>query len=262
MREHGLVQSAADLGLHGHACWTYDHEAELIRGAAEFLADGVRLGQRLIYVSAGPLDLLHARVEEMGRDHRMVAEGTVEILSLDAMFEAAPDPDALLTVFATATDQALADGFTGLRVVGDATALVKDATNWPAHLRWEAAADKYMATKPYSGLCCYDRRVLPHQMLQDLCAMHPVAHAPAGEVPFRLYAERDALMLEGEVDFFATGGLRRALDATLTNGAPLDLSRTEFVDHHAAVLLAERGVPVRGIPYSMRRACELLGLTT
>ena len=29
MREHGLVQSAADLGLHGHACWTYDDDAEL-----------------------------------------------------------------------------------------------------------------------------------------------------------------------------------------------------------------------------------------
>jgi hypothetical protein len=45
MREHGLVQSAADLGLHGRACWTYDDDAEPIR--AFELRDGGRIDDPL-----------------------------------------------------------------------------------------------------------------------------------------------------------------------------------------------------------------------
>jgi anti-anti-sigma regulatory factor len=262
MREHGLVQSAADLGLHGHVCWTYDDDAELIRAAAAFLADGVRLGQRLIYVASGPLDRLHAQVEEMARVNRLVREGALEILSLDATYAAGTgtDPEALLAIFATATEQALADGFTGLRVVGDGTTLAADPRNWAEHTRWEAVSDRFMASKPYSGLCCYDSRVLPPQILQDLCAVHPVAHAPAENVPFRLYADRDALVLDGEVDYFAADRLRRVLGAAAPPGAVLDLGQVEFVDHHAAVALAESGLPLRAMPHSMRRTCELLGL--
>lgn len=263
MREHGLVQSAADLGLHGHACWTYDDDAELIRAAAAFFADGVRLGQRLIYVASGPLDRLHAQVEEMARVNRLVREGPLEILSLDATYAAGTgtDPEAMLAIFATATEQALAAGFTGLRVVGDATALAADPRNWAEHTRWEAVADRYMASKPYSGLCCYDSRVLPAQIVHDLCAVHPVVHAPEQKVPFRLYADRDALVLEGEVDYFAADRLRRVLDAAAPTGAVLDLGQVEFVDHHAALALAEAGLPLRAVPHSMRRTCELLGVT-
>ena len=117
-----------------------------------------------------------------------------------------------------------------------------------------------MASKPYSGLCCYDSRVLPAQILHDLCAVHPVVHAPADAVPFRLYSEPGALVLDGDVDYFAADGLRRVLDAAATDGAVLDLGHAGFVDHHGAVALTERGLPVRGMPYSMRRMCELLGL--
>jgi hypothetical protein len=262
MREHGLVQSAADLGLHGHACWTYDDDAELIRAAAAFLADGVRLGQRLIYVASGPFERLHAQVGEMARVNRLVGEGTLEILSLDATYAAGTgtDPEALLAIFSTATEQALADGFTGLRVAGEATTLVADPRNWAAHARWEAVADRYMASKRYSGLCCYDSRVLPAQILHDLCAVHQVVYAPPGAVPFRLYSEPGVLMLDGDVDYFAADRLRRVLDAAPTDGAVLDLGRAGFVDHHGAVALTERGLPVRGMPSSMRRTCELLGL--
>ena len=262
MREHGLVQSAADLGLHGHACWTYEDDAELIRAAAAFLADGVRLGQRLIYVASGPFERLHAQVGEMARENRLVGQGTLEILSLDATYAAGAgiDPEALLATLSAATEQALADGFTGVRVVGDATALVADPRNWAAHTRWEAVADRYMASMPYSGMCCYDRRVVPAKLLHDLCAVHPVVHAPDNAVPFRLYSEPGALMLDGDVDYFAADGLRRVLDAAPTDNAVLDLAHAGFVDHHGAVALIERGIPVRGMPDSMRRTCELLGL--
>jgi MEDS: MEthanogen/methylotroph, DcmR Sensory domain len=242
MREHGLVTSAAGLGLHGHACWTYADDVELVCAAAEYLADGARLGQKLLYV--GPDDRLHL-AEELG----------VEVLPLSAFCELGrpTDADRLLEVYAAATDQALAEGFSGLRVAADVTELAVDPA---CHCRWEVVADRFMAERPLSALCCYDRRRLAPDALRDLCSVHPVVNE---SVPFRIYATGDALFLEGEIDYFSSDALERLLP--LANaGKVLDLSGAGFIDHHGARVLAESGVPLAGIPDSMRRSCDLMGL--
>lgn len=89
MREHGLVQSAAYLGLHGHACWTYEDETDFLRGAAEFLADGERLGQRLLFVGprGGPRPSLPG----------------LEVLDVEAIHSGgATDADAFLALYSAA----------------------------------------------------------------------------------------------------------------------------------------------------------------
>ena len=240
MRTHGLVQSAADLGIHGHACWTYDDETDFLRGAAEFLADGVRLGQRLMFVgpSAPPADL--------------VRDFDLEAATLDEIY-VSRDPDYLLGLYGAATNRALADGFTGLRIAAEVTSLPSD----PAlHARWEAIVDRFMATRPMAALCCYDRRRLSPDVVTDLCAVHPAAN---GGAPFHVYSEPEHLAMDGQVDYFTAAALKRAL-AAAGDGRPLDLSAVAFADHHALRVLAESGLPVRGISPSMRRLCELTGV--
>lgn len=74
--------------------------------------------------------------------------------------------------FATAVAEALRDGFRGIRVVADNTALLgkpRDAERW---LAWEPVADELMAATPVTGLCAFDRgRVHPDQ-LRELRALH------------------------------------------------------------------------------------------
>jgi MEDS: MEthanogen/methylotroph, DcmR Sensory domain len=242
MREHGLVTSAAGLGLHGHACWAYGDDAELIRTAAEYLQDGARLGQKLLYV--GPADRLH-----------LAADLGVEALPLSAFCELGrpTDPDGLLEVYTAATDAALAEGFSGLRVAADVTALAVDPA---CHCRWESVADRFMAERPLSALCCYDRRRLAPEVLRDLCSVHPVVNEA---VPFRIYATGDGLILEGEIDYFSSEALERVLPLAPADEV-LDLSGAGFIDHHGARVLCESGVPLAGMPDSMRRACDLMGL--
>ena len=211
MREHGLLAAAGGLGLHGHACWAYSDDAELVHAAAEYLADG-----------------------ELGRP---------------------TDSDRLLETYSAATDAALAEGFTGLRVAADVTELAVDPA---CHCRWEAVADRFMAERPLSALCCYDRRRLAPEALRDLCSVHPAANE---SVPFRIYAARDRLLLEGEIDYFSSDALERVLPLTRGDGV-LDLSGAGFIDHHGARILSDSGVPLAGIPDSMRRACELIALAS
>jgi hypothetical protein len=244
MRDHGLVTSAGGLGLHGHACWTYGDDAELTRAVAEYLADGARLGQKLVYV--GPEDRLHL-AGDLGPE--------VAILPLSAFCDPgrSSDPDQLLAFYAAAIDAALAEGFTGLRVAADVTELAGDRD---CQCRWESVADRLMAERPLSALCCYDRRRLAPEVVRDLCSVHPVVNEP---VPFRIYATGGGLRLEGEVDFFSSDALERMLPLTRGEGT-LDLSGAGFIDHHGARVLSESGVPLAGIPDTMKRAIDLMGL--
>lgn len=244
MRDHGLVESAAGFGLNGHACWVYEDDEELVRGASEFLVAGERLGQRLVYVGPSLPEALCGHA--------------VDFVALDEVYGA--DPEALLAYYSAATDAALADGYMGLRVVGQVSAIVRDPRVWEAHLAWETLADRYMAHRPLAGLCCYDRRIVGDELVRDLCAVHPGVRPCGDAVPFRIYRDGDSLMVDGDLDYFSADRARRLLETAVVEGDVLDLERLRFVDHNGAVALLDSPGSLRGIPNMMRRVLDLRGL--
>jgi anti-anti-sigma regulatory factor len=232
-----------------------------------YLADGRRLGQRLLYVGSSSEEELREELSGMRDAERLFADGVLGVLSLQGIFEHGQpiDPDAQLRVYGAATEGALKEGFTGLRVAAEVTQLVTEPATWEAHVRWETVADRFMASMPLSAMCCYDRRALPETIVSDLARVHPAVCGPESLVPFRIYAggERNTLMLEGEVDFFSADDFDRLLAiATPDHGrAVLDLSKLGFIDQHGAMRLAERTggwLRLRNVPASTRRLCELI----
>jgi hypothetical protein len=179
--------------------------------------------------------------------------------------------DALsqLTIYSAATSAALVDGYTGLRVVGDATTLVLDPELWAAHAHWESVADRYMAKNPMAALCCYDRRALPDEILSDLACVHRTSNGPASMAPFRVFAGREGMCLAGEVDSFSAANLKRLLNAATPpkGDLVLELDELEFIDHHGLLAVSDhahalaregRGVQYRGAPASFDRLAGLL----
>jgi hypothetical protein len=244
MRDHGLVESAAGFGLHGHACWVYEDDEELVRGASEFLVAGERLGQRLIYVGPSLPEALSGHA--------------VDFVALDGVYGS--DPETLLAYWIDEVDAALAAGYTGVRVVGEVSTIVRDPRAWEGQREWEAVADRYMAHEPLAALCCYDRRIVAHEFIHDLCSMHPAVRPCGHAVPFRVYRDGDALIVDGELDFFSADRACRALAASAREGDVLDLSRLRFVDHNGALALLDSSASLRGIPNMMRRVLDLRGL--
>jgi ABC-type transporter Mla MlaB component len=273
MRRHGTLGTVSDLGVHDHGCWLYRGDAELRHAVVEYLTDGRRLGQRLFYVGGKPEAGLRADIDGLEAVEPLLRDGGLRVAPIPALYRPGEpiDPEDQLAIFADATEEALADGYTGLRVAAEVTTLVTEPETWSAHTRWESLADRYMASHPLSALCLYDRDAIPERALSDLAAVHPAAHAPAAMVPFRVYSDPDALMLEGEVDYFSTEALRRVLAAAPRNGSQtvLDLSRLEFIDHHGLLALADHarsfdsgsgGMAIRGAPFWVKRLCQLIDI--
>ena len=271
MRRHGLVDSASGLGLHGHGCWTFESEEEFRAGVFDFLVDGLELGQRLLYVGPGGVSKLRGDVEDIPGLESLLADGTMRIMPLEAAYAVGRpvDPVEQLTMYAAQTETALADGFTGLRVAADGTPLITNPDFWDAHLHWEAVADRYCSKNPLAGLCCYDRRVLPEEIVHDVGCMHRATHGPSEIAPFRLYAGREGLALAGEVDSFGAPPLRRLLQLASPTEGPLvlELDELEFIDHHGVLAIAEhaeeltrtgRWLSVRGAPPGFDRLVDLL----
>lgn len=271
MREHGSIDSAAGLGIDGHACWTFEEKGSFTEAALEFLTDGLRMGQRIAFVGAAPVADQRERLDALGDVGGLIDRGALQLFTLTDLYAIGEpiDADAQLATYSAATEGALAEGYAGLRVAAEVTELVADPSGWEAHVRWESIADVYMATKPLSALCGYDATAVPEPLLGDLAAVHPAAHCATSPVPFHLFSDSGALLLEGEVDGFSADALDRALGHALrADVSELALGELEFIDHrglfaliaHTKRLADGGGLAVNAVPPSVERLCDLLEL--
>ncbi|KDN21815.1 MEDS domain-containing protein [Amycolatopsis rifamycinica] len=239
-----------------HVCWGYRRPAEFVAEAREFLAEGLAVGERVLYVAPGDQSFLEAQLRTDGRFDEGLRRGAVQVASVDATYTTGTvvDPAGQVELYATATAEALAAGFSGFRVAADATSLVRTPAQLDAFARYEHLVDRFMATQPMSAMCGYDLAELGGDAVAQLACMHPRAHEVA--TPFHLHGHtRDgsAAALEGELDMEARQlwplALERA-DLRPTAGATvIDAAGLGFIDHRSLSALAD---------YAGRRGTEVV----
>ncbi len=238
----------------GHVCLAFDRRATLESCARDFLAAGEAAGQRVMFVAAAPPAAAwpFTALGSIYRDGAIV------------------DPIAQVAAYAAATEAALAAGHTGLRVVADATPLVRTPAQLDAFARYEFRMDRYMRDHPFTAMCAYDRTELGDDVIAQVACMHTEARA---DVPFRLHAcppGDGGAALTGEIDL--TGHDLLAVTLPRADLAPaggevvLQAGGLRFADHRALIHLdryaADRGTTVvlRGASSATGRLAALLEL--
>lgn len=248
MRRSGSVQHARDLGPHDHVCWSYDDIADFRDRAREYLAEGLALGQRVWYVAA---ETGAGALSGAAGFDAALASGAAQVTSLGDTYAsgAVVVPEDQVRAYAAATEEALADGYTGLRVAAEATPLVRTPVQLAAFLRYEHLVDRYMAERPFSAMCGYDSTLLEGSAVTKLAGVHPCSNRP---VPFRLHAVTEgpngdsgpaggALELGGELDASGhelLGALLERIDAG-SDGLVVHAPELSFIDHRGLLMLAD-----------------------
>lgn len=268
MRSHGLVESPRDLGVNGHGCWGFERVDELGRPATAFLAEGSVLGQKLMFVGGLAAEDFVRSQEPMAS---MVRDGSLQIAPFDTIYPGGRrmTNEEQWALYAGATQQAIADGFTGLRVLAEVTSLAAEADGGRGQAAWETYADRLMADGKLAALCCFDRTVLSDDALAAIACVHPVVDAKLQTlVPFRIFAKHDALAVDGEVDALTSESLGEMLQLTaVDDDVVLDLGGLGFIDHngvrtieqHAARMEGRGGsLTLRDEPDVFRRLSDLL----
>lgn len=255
-------------GTTDHLCWVYDDSRDLELAAGRFLAGGLARGERLLVIGDGMIGALHRATLPFGGTAALVDSGALGILDLTKAYEcgAGFTPEQQLEFYDAATRRARADGFTGLRVAAEVTALAADPDTRSTLVRWEHLADSFVARgSGFSAMCAY-RSDLGPEALDEVAAVHPVVRGPAGLPAFQVFHEDGRVVLTGNVDFFAADRLRCVLADSPAGRGVLDLGRLEFVDVAGCRVLAGWAAPsdaplgVLGASCLVQRRWRLLDL--
>ena len=265
----GPVGSYRELGVQDHFCWVHGDRRDYRPRLSEFFREGLERGLRVAYLGsedAGELRELLGRMVESGP---LLSCEAVRVISFEEFYGAAEpiDPAAIIKRYDAATQEALADGYRGLRVSADVTDLVRAPERRDAFARCEFLLERYSARHPLSAMCGY-RRELGDAVTQFAC-LH--AAVQAGLTPFQVFACDDgAVGLLGEFDLACQDAFERALRRI--EPAPddpeliFDMSAVGFMDQYALLALDSYAeacpVPVvaRSVPPAVRRVARVLGL--
>jgi anti-anti-sigma regulatory factor len=245
MGSSALLDRAQDPHLRGHLCWRFGSQDEFVGQAREFLAEGLAEGQRVLYVGRGDLDVLVRQLCTVRALEDGIGRGAVQVASLEATYSsgAVVEPEEQVRRYATATGEALAAGFTGLRVAADATPMVRTPAQLDAFARYEYLVDRFMSTEPMSAMCAYSAAELDDESIAQLACLHPCASE--GSTPFHLHAGSAGVSasLTGQLDVEARElwplALERADLRPVDGRVVIDASRLEFIDHRSLLALAD-----------------------
>jgi chemotaxis family two-component system sensor kinase Cph1 len=179
-----------DLKRGDHVCAIYSSRSELAQTVADFLANGLRLGERCWYVaSSDESDAI--RVELHNRDVDVGAQTARKALNLVSADQAYVvhgnfNPEATLKVFNDTIEQAYGDGFAAFRAAADMSWAL-DHEDGPYQLvLYEALLRQLFASCRATGLCLYDRARMPLAVINGALETHPIAgsHGEFHENPF------------------------------------------------------------------------------
>jgi hypothetical protein len=234
MRNRGTRVELVWMRPHDHIGWVFSGSDEFADVAADFLKEGLELGERLLFVAADPADAAYSHLVGGFSPEDLQVASIAEVYGASGIVDAANQRDT----FAAALAQARADGYTGIRVAADNSTLVQTPERLKAWMHWELVADRFMSLNRVTGLCGFDRTAVNVDTLRHLVTLHPMSSASAPVPQFRLFVDTHGLCLEGDVDDFAVGHLQRAL-GILPKGTPavVDLTRARPRDRAVKIEL-------------------------
>jgi hypothetical protein len=254
-----------------HACWVHGRAPTWRDSASAFLTEGVVGGDRLEYLGSGTLEEIRSRLDGTPHLTMLIDGGHLTLRSIDEIYGASHvvDPSRTVTAYDAATRAALADGYTGLRVVAEATDLVRTVAQREAFARYEHLIDRYMVDHPFSAMCVYDASELGEDAAAEIACLHPAVSK--GATAFRWFAAGgNEVGLAGEVDIESLDVFARTLARTmpLQSGPTLvvDAGALAFIDHHGLLALEEHAllagttVTVRTDSSLVHRLADLLSL--
>jgi signal transduction histidine kinase len=255
------IPQLGDLSPGAHVGQLYRTREDLLETLVPFFAAGIAQGERCIWITAQPLCATDARAALGARIPDLAAReraGQIDILDHDAWYtrNGALGTDDVIRGWLDSEREALAHGFTGLRVSGNTYWL--QPSQWSDFVDYETRAHAAFQGRKIVALCSYSLGNCAHDEVVDVLRNHPVSLVRAGEgwtvvhgataALATLEPERVALTRPHAVEFFRgdfpaeriAEQLMRALEAG--RGA-VALARCAHTEKLVSVML-QRGIDV------------------
>jgi signal transduction histidine kinase len=206
----GAILPAQQMNLHDpglgssgagdHLCFLYESEDEKQSTLVTFVREGLARHERCLLIGSPDdhAEIVGTLVAAGLPVVRAVERGALVLATQDETYGRTGrfDPDDMLAFLDERIDEALADGFVGLRATGEASTTIADEL-WPEVLRYEAQLNEYFARRPFLALCRFHAACVRPDRVQDLLRTHPVALV-RGDLCANPFYERSELVLSDD----------------------------------------------------------------
>lgn len=162
-----------------HLCLIHDSAVEKLAALVPYLRTGLARGERSLFLGrlASCRAVERTLVSEGIPVGRETERGALVLLSdRDSWLDRGRfDPNAFKDLLRRAEQQAMDDGFSGLRATWDVTWLLEDVPGAEHWLAFEAGLNAFLAGSRTSALCRYPRSRSSAALLADVLRTHPLA---------------------------------------------------------------------------------------
>lgn len=239
-----------ELNAGDHACLTFTDADERVDLLAEFVADGLRLGQRVVCFTdtaspddfAAELALREIPAAAAIRDGQLSMGGNGESWLAGGPVTAS----RMITVIAGELERAVATGFPGVRVTADMGWATRAVVAVDELVTFESQVGSLFGDGQLTVLCQYDRDSFDPVTLAFVADAHPktVAALAYYDTPLLRICRQHrppGIRIAGEIDFTHLDPLRHALAEALRldDHLHVNLTSVRFIDVTAATVIAQ-----------------------
>jgi anti-anti-sigma factor len=255
-----------------HACWSYRSDVAQRQFLAEYFTAGFEANERLVYLaSPEQLRTAEATLTGAGLDvGTLMVQGRLVLgdVTVAYLSEGALEPELRLAGHAVLVEQALHDGFDGLRVCSEIAPLLRADGVRDDWYPYELRADVLIAGLPSVVVCACDQRGTDSGVMSDLAAVHSLRGGAVGyPSPFALRAGPDGIAISGEVDASSADRVGRWLSDVLEDVSEpvVDVTELDFMDAAGMWALLDAahahrdGLMLRGTSPHFRRVWSVCG---
>jgi signal transduction histidine kinase len=208
-----LIESLEQLGPHDHFCSIYENPEEHYAVAIPFMRMGLDRGEKCIYIADdGTLGDVREAMESTGINVDGATESNALVLATKEqayLKRGSFDPDWMFSFWKEATDSAMSEGFSALRVTGETEWVVRGGRGLERWMEYESRLTHALSENNCSALCQYNRHCFPPQVILDVIRTHPV-------VIYRGTICRNLYYVPAE-EFLGTNQSEREVERLLTN---------------------------------------------
>jgi hypothetical protein len=192
--------AGSDVRRCSHICLPFETDDEKHEATVTFVHEGLSRGARCLFTGTkDDFETLGRGLEELGIcTRRATARGALKFVPVEEIYfpDGAFEPPRSLDITDALIDDALVDGFTGLRLTAELTRIPVDE-EWQKIVWYEATINERFARRPLAGLCRYPRELIPAERVRDILRTHPVAIV-RGETCENPFYERPEIVLSGD----------------------------------------------------------------
>lgn len=176
---HGPIKQISDIRPGDHLCCIYSTDEEHREVLTRFLLDGLKNHEKVFYiVDARTAETIMGYLKDAGLDvDSYLRTGQFSILTVSDSYmkDGVFDPDRMIALLSTETENALQEGYSALRVTGEMSWALGGLPGSERLIEYEHKLNTFFPGSRCVAVCQYDRRRFDQDILLHVLMTHPFA---------------------------------------------------------------------------------------